>query len=175
MLTALFPPGKGGGDKVDHGYKGKGITTHILVDNNGMPLAARTTPASSSEQNEVIDLLESARVPNPKGGRPKSCPKELQADRGYDSQKLREQIRSKGVRPIIPRRIWKGRKKRRGRKPPACKDRFKVERFFSWLQRKYRRLCIKWERRALYYDAFLNLAIIMIWTNLLCKSDIVFG
>ncbi|MBS4168366.1 hypothetical protein [Parachlamydia sp. AcF125] len=31
----LFSAGKGGGELVDYGYKGKGVTTHLLVDNEG--------------------------------------------------------------------------------------------------------------------------------------------
>jgi hypothetical protein len=35
---ALFPPGKGGGQGVDYGYKGKGVLIHLIVDKNGAPL-----------------------------------------------------------------------------------------------------------------------------------------
>ena len=41
---ALFPPGKGGGEDVAYGYKGKGILIHSITDANGMPLVAITTP-----------------------------------------------------------------------------------------------------------------------------------
>ncbi len=41
---ALFPPGKGGGEGVAYGYKGKGILIHSVTDANGMPVAAITTP-----------------------------------------------------------------------------------------------------------------------------------
>jgi len=36
-LTALFPPGKGGGEGVARGGKGKGILIHSLTEGNGMP------------------------------------------------------------------------------------------------------------------------------------------
>ena len=42
-LTALFPPGKGGGEEVAYGYKGKGILIHTITEGNGMPMANRTT------------------------------------------------------------------------------------------------------------------------------------
>ena len=44
-LMALVPPGKGGGEGVAHGGKGKGILIHSLTEGRGMPLANRTTPA----------------------------------------------------------------------------------------------------------------------------------
>ncbi len=37
-IDGFFSAGKGGGEKVDHGYKGKGVTTHLLVDGLGQPL-----------------------------------------------------------------------------------------------------------------------------------------
>jgi len=40
---ALFPHGKGGGQDVDYGYKGKGVTTHLLTEGNGMPLSVIAT------------------------------------------------------------------------------------------------------------------------------------
>jgi hypothetical protein len=40
---ALFPPGKGGGELVAYGYKGKGILIHTITEGNGMPLSNRTT------------------------------------------------------------------------------------------------------------------------------------
>ena len=42
---AQYPPGKGGGEDVAYGYKGKGILLHPLADGNGMPLS-NTTRAS---------------------------------------------------------------------------------------------------------------------------------
>ncbi len=37
---ALFPCGKGGLAGVAHGYKGKGILIHLLIDADGMQLTA---------------------------------------------------------------------------------------------------------------------------------------
>jgi len=172
---ALFPLGKGGGDKVEYGYKGKGVTIHLLVEGYGYPLSAKTTPANYSEINEVIPLLSSSKVPRPGGGRPRSCPKELQADKAYDSQNLRERLRKKKVRPIIPRRHFKGRRQRAGKKPPPLVDRFKVERCFAWMQRKFRRLVVRWERKPIVWDAFLSLGIIMMWMERIYSTEILFG
>jgi len=77
---ALFFPGKGGGQSVDYGYKGKGVTNHLLVDGNGMPLSATTTSASVSEREQVYPLLQRVRVYHGYG-RPKHCPKEIHADK----------------------------------------------------------------------------------------------
>ncbi len=59
---AQYPPGKGGGEEVAYGYKGKGILIHTLTDGNGMPLANCTTPANGSELSQVMPLLNSVTV-----------------------------------------------------------------------------------------------------------------
>ncbi|EGJ35276.1 MULTISPECIES: hypothetical protein [Moorena] len=56
---ALFPPGKGGGEGVAYGYKGKGVLIHTVTEGNGMPMAYSTTPANGSEPEQVIPLLDS--------------------------------------------------------------------------------------------------------------------
>jgi transposase len=38
-VDGFFSAGKGGGEEVDHGYKGKGVTSHLIVDGLGQPLA----------------------------------------------------------------------------------------------------------------------------------------
>jgi pimeloyl-ACP methyl ester carboxylesterase len=53
-LMSLFPPGKGGGEGVKYGHKGKEILIHTLTDGNGMPKAYCTTPANGSEREQLI-------------------------------------------------------------------------------------------------------------------------
>jgi transposase len=57
-VDGFFSAGKGGGEKVDHGYKGKGVTTHILVDGMGQPICTTSTGASGNERQEVIPLIK---------------------------------------------------------------------------------------------------------------------
>ena len=68
---ALFPPGKGGGEGVAHGGKGKGILIHSLTEGRGMPLANRTTPANGDERAQVLPLLDAVQVRTGKRGRPR--------------------------------------------------------------------------------------------------------
>lgn len=164
----LFPPGKGGGEGVDYGYKGKGVTTHLLADGNGMPLSTVTTGAGGSERDQISILFQGVRVYHG-FGRPKRYTKELHADKGYDGRALRIFLRSKGIRPVIPRRIWADRKQIRGRKPPKSHDRWKVERCFAWMQRKFRRLVVRWERKTKYWEGFVQVGVIMMWVDrLIC-------
>lgn len=146
-----------------YGFKGKGVTQHLLTDGQGMPLAIITTSAAGSERAQVISLLAQVRVFGSYRTRPRSSPDELQTDKGYDSQELRNDLRNKGIKPLIPRREWKTRRQPRGPKPAGAKDCWKVERCFAWMQKKFRRLCMRWERRRIYWNGFILLAISWMW------------
>ena len=112
--TALFPPGKGGGEGVAHGGKGKGVLIHSLTDGGGMPLANRTTPANGDERAQVLPLLDAVKVRTGKRGRPRKRLEVLATDKGYDAKALRQKLRQRGIRAQIPKRVWKS-KKHRGR------------------------------------------------------------
>src|SRR3954452_17965861 len=94
--TALFPPGKGGGEGVAHGGKGKGILIHSLTEGRGMPLANRVTPANGDERAQVVPLLDAVKVHTGKRGRPRKRLKVIATDKGYDAQALRQQLRKRG-------------------------------------------------------------------------------
>ena len=80
----FFPRGKGGGDQIEYGYKGKGMTNHLLIDKEGHPLSILTTNANADERKQVIPLINTVfnYIKNHliiKG------PIIIEADKGYDS------------------------------------------------------------------------------------------
>jgi Transposase DDE domain len=161
---ARFPPGTGGGEGVASGRKGKGLLIHSLTDAAGMPLSTRTTPATGDERAQVIPRPDTLHVRTGTQGRPRTRLKVRAADKGYDAKDLRRRLRTRGMRPQIPKRVWQSRKPR-GR--PIKKDvpRYQAERTFAWFQRKYRRLVVRWERLAACFNAFLAIAMIHIWIH----------
>lgn len=144
-LTVQYPPGKGGGEGIAYGYKGKGILIHSITDANGMPLVAITTSANGDERQQVLTMLSQIRLATGKRGNPKRRPKTLAADKGYDARWLRQKLRTKGIRPQSKKRQIRG-KKLKGRPIKDIVPRYQQERSFSWFQRKYRRLVVRWER-----------------------------
>jgi len=166
-VDGSFVAGKGGGEDVQYGFKGKGVTIHALVDRNGNPLSVISTGAAESERAQIDPLIDQIEVLTGKTGRPKKLPAALQADKGYDSRELRDRLRRRGIAPMIPRRSWPSRKPPRGRPPTKPIDRWKVERTFAWFQRKYRRLVVRWERRNKYWKGFIMVAVCLFWVNLL--------
>jgi transposase len=162
---ALFPPGKGGGERTGYGWKGKGVTLHSLSDEDGHPLALLSTAAGESEKDQVIALMNRVRVPLPQG-RPKQRPKILEADKGYDANWLRESLRKLNIKPLISKRKWKN-KKARGRPPGKQCIRWKSERLFSWYQRKFRRFVVRWERLDAPWQGFLSFGFILLGVQIL--------
>ena len=129
-----------------------------------MPLANCTTPANDSERQQVMPLLNSVTVKTNSPGRPRKRVKVLAGDKGYDSKELRAALRKRGIRPQLPKRTWKTKKKQ-GRPIKISVPRFQQERCFAWFQRKYRRLVVRWERISACFNAFVSLATIHIWIN----------
>ncbi len=166
-VDSSFSAGKGGGEEVEYGFKGKGVNLHTLTEGGGKPLSIISTGAAKSEREQVVPLLESVKVLTGKPGRPNKVPQALQGDKGYDSRELRQTLRKRGIAPRISRRSWPDRKAPRGRPPAQPIDRWKVERAFAWLQRKYRRLVVRWERKNRYWEGFVLIAFCMFWVNLL--------
>lgn len=161
---APFPPGKGGGEGVARGGKGKGILIHTLTEGAGMPLATCTTPANGDERTQVLPLLDAVRLRTGKRGRPRKRLQVIVTDRGYDAHALRQRLRTRGIRAQIPKRVWKT-KPPRGRPITRDMPRFQAERTFAWFQKKYRRLVVRWERLAACFTAFLAIATIHLWVQ----------
>lgn len=140
--------------------KGKGTKWMLVTDGQGLPLGLQLASAQIAEVKLAESTVDRIRVPR-QGGHARTRPHQLVADRGYDSDTLRQQLRRRGIRPCIPFR--RNRRPRRGRKPnlEAYRDRWRVERTFAWLG-NYRRLLVRHERLLGLYHGFMLLAFILI-------------
>lgn len=128
----------------------------LVADGGGIPLGTLVESAQKAEVKLADSTLAKVKVRRARG-HPRSRPKEVVADKGYDSDPLRRRWRGRGIKPCIPRR--RNRKPHRGRKPDLegyC-HRWIVERTFAWLG-NFRRLVVRWERHAHIYLAFLLIA-----------------
>jgi hypothetical protein len=92
-------------------------------------------------------------------GRPRQQPDRLYADRAYDHDKYRRQVRDKGITPVIARRGT-------GHGSGLGVHRWVVEQSLALLH-WFRRLRIRWEIRDDIHEAFLSLACAIIcWRRL---------
>lgn len=137
----------------------------LATDANGLPLGLLTMSAGVGEVRMAEATLATISVAQKKG-RPKSRPRQLIADRGYDSRPLRRRLRERGIRPCIPPRRrpsdWKpatGRPLEQFAVEYA--HRWPVERTFAWLGHQ-RRLLVRHERKAANFHTFYTLACIRI-------------
>jgi transposase len=161
----FFSAGKGGGELIDYGYKGKGMTTHLLVDGKGNPLSFEVTAANGDERQQVEKLLVAVEAYIDKRYQVDGMLPIFEADKGYDAEELRDKLLKRKIFPLIPYRKIGAVKKAEIVICHLIKQRWKVERAIAWLQRKYRRLVVRWERRLCYWKGFLNLSLIFFWLN----------
>ena len=97
----------GGGDDTgpnptDRGKSG--TKHHVLTDAQGIPLAVTVTGANAADVTQLLPLVD--RIPDLSGeaaDKP-TKPKELYADRAYDSEPHREELREREIEPKIPKR-----------------------------------------------------------------------
>jgi transposase len=167
----LFPPSPGGGQSVDYGYKGKGVTLHMLSDSKGSPLSALHGSAKSDERKMVLPLIEKSNIFVLKDlSNLSQSMLFLEADKGYDAMWLRQELLKNQVLPLIP---YRGKRDCIHRE--SCKFfqrtsvRWKIERSFAWMKRKCRRLLLKWERLAETWSAMIDLVLIYFWLKLLVR------
>ncbi len=107
----------------------------------------------------TLDAIQPIKRPR---GRPRKRPDKLHADKGYDYPRCRQALRKRGITPRIARRRIDS-SERLGR------HRWVVDRTLSWLNR-YRRLKVRYERRADIHQAFLSLGCALICWNSLEKG-----
>ena len=106
---------------------------------------------------ELVDAVEPIKRPG--RGRPRKRPEKLHADKAYDSKRCREVLRNRGIKVRIARKGIESSEKL------GC-HRWVVERTLAWLA-KYRRLTVRYERRADIHEAFLHLGCSLICLNYL--------
>jgi transposase len=145
-------PGKKGGqdtgpNPTDRGKPGS--KRHVVVERHGLPLTVRLTAANRPDPSVFEELLDSIPPIKRPQGRPRKRPAKLHADKAYDIAHCRAAVRRRGIRCRIARKGVES-SKRLGR------YRWVVERTLAWLGR-FRRLVIRYERRADIHQAFLHL------------------
>lgn len=138
-----------------------GIKQHVLVDGQGTPLAAHSTPANVPEIQELLPLVDTCGVLN-KEGKPKRLPKKLYADRAYDSEPHRGELRKRGIIPNVAKRYTE-------HGSGLGTFRWVAERTISWLH-GFRKLRFVTEKTDEMQFALLNLALSLICFRCLVPS-----
>lgn len=105
----------------------------MIIDGHGHPLNFTLSKANWHDQRNILETVDGIRV-----GKRKRKPKRLGLDKGYDSEPLRRALRHRRIVPIAPYRknhvtIPRGRPPKDRHEKRYCRQRWKVERTFSWI------------------------------------------
>jgi len=139
------------------------------VDARGVPLSLVVTGANRHDVTQVEAVLDGIVVARPEVT--EDAPQHLCADKGYDSDPVRDFARARGYVPHIKGR---GEEKKELETIPGAKARrWVVEACHSWLNR-FRKILVRYEKTDRSYLALLHLACAIIaWRRR--RKDIIFG
>lgn len=117
---------------------------------DGVPLVIDTAPANASDYKKILPVVEDFPEIGGRPGRPRNHPEMIYADRGFDSEAIRQSLRAQGIKPCIDRR---------GTDHGSSLGRIRrvVECTISWLK-ELRRLRIRHDRSDVVQDAWKRLA-----------------
>ena len=91
-----------GGEEIEYSFKGRGATTHLLVDRNGSPVAFTSTGAKADERKQVEPLLGRVHKQIAAFSSQGKIPI-FEADKGYDAESLRDKLLGRKIFPWICR------------------------------------------------------------------------
>ena len=143
---------RGGNEKI--GKTKGGINTKVTVacDEYLNPLYLQIDSGNKSDMKigeEIANLIQSHTV--------------LVADKGYDSNKIRDRLKKRKIRSVIPYR--KNRKKKKRISKVIYKQSNVIERFFLKLK-KFRRINTRYDKRSSTFYSFVVIAFICLMIGL---------
>jgi transposase len=130
----------------------------VLTDAQGIPLVVTLTGANAHDVTQLLPLVDA--IPPLRRKRKRRCrrrPKRVQGDRAYDSEPHRKALRRRRIIPVLAKRNT-------AHGSGLGVHRWVVERTISWFH-QFRRLRVRYERRADIHEAFLYLAGALICRN----------
>jgi transposase len=155
---------KGGGTQTgpnptDRGKKGS--KHHVLTERQGIPVVVALTAANVNETTTLETMVDAVPPIGGKRGRPLRRPKKVHTDKADNSRHNRAVLRQRHIQPRLARQGIES-SERLGR------YRWVVERTIAWLH-QFRRLSVRYERRADIHEAFLQLGAVLICCNFLFR------
>ena len=138
---------KRGDQQLGRSRGGFGTKIHAACDALGNPVRFALTPGQTHDVTQAQTLLDGLAA------------KEVIADKGYDSDALRQTLQERGSQAVIP--------PRKNRTNPAdydrerYKDRNLIERLFGKLK-QCRRIATRYDKTSRNFLAFVHLAATMI-------------
>jgi transposase len=125
----------------------------VVVEREGLPLGLASAGANVSEHALLMPALDDIPLELPRG-----IP--VVADKGHDSDALRDDVEAAGFVPVSPHRRNRVKPSRNdGRRLRRYRNRWRVERTNAWLH-CYRGLAVRWSYYPFMYVGMAYLAFI---------------
>jgi transposase len=125
----------------------------VVVDASGLPLGVAAAAANVSEQALLMPAVDDIPLEVPEGT-------PVIADKGHDSDPLRDDLEAEGFVPIIPHRKNRVKPSRNdGRRLRRYRRRWLIERTNAWLH-CYRGLAVRWSFYSFMYVGLVYLSFI---------------
>jgi transposase len=125
----------------------------VVTDASGLPLGMAAAAANVPETDLLKPALDDVPVEVPPGT-------PVIADKGHDSDPLRDEVEENGYRPIIPHRKNRVKPSRNdGRRLRRYRRRWRVERTNAWLH-CYRGVAVRWSYYSFMYVGMVYIAFI---------------
>ena len=123
-------------------------------------MAIQLTGANRNDSQQALSLVDAIPLLQGERGRPRQRPDCVLGDRGYDAEAIRQGLSARHIVPFLAKRNTQ-------HGSGLGRWRWVVERTFAWLN-QFRRLRVRYEKRADIHEAFLALGCILIaggfWT-----------
>lgn len=161
------------GERADHALGrsrgGYGTKLHLVTDVNGVPLAVEISPGEAHESKFVEPVMKSICIKAKKKGPPRTKPKRLLGDKGYSIPRVRNYLKSRAIKAVIPKKSNE-KYKRKDFDKVTYRKRNAIERCVGWLKEN-RRLGTRYEKYGVNFLAMAKLAIVQRYLRVLDSSD----
>lgn len=168
-------------DREGLGRSRGGVTTkiHLAADARCRPIGRVTSAGQRHDSVAFTALMADIRIPRRRGGRPRTRPDRVLADKAYSTTKIRATLRARRIKATIPQPVNQvnGRRAKgsAGGRPPAFdkriyRDRNTVERAINLL-RGYRAVATRYDKREFVYKGTIDVASIKMWLRDPVRED----